>query len=99
MELKLNVSIGATLQVRNAKGEWDWIKPEVGCEISLMDGEITDMIPQQFQDMWDNVVGPQFRNVVSELISEQSTPAPSPEAVTSRDPDSDVAPVTDDYEY
>ena len=99
MELKLNVSIGATLQVRNAKGEWDWIKPEVGCEISLMDGEITDMIPQQFQDMWDNVVGPQFASVVKELISEQQPAVASEPAPVERNPDSDLAPVTDDYEY
>jgi len=29
MEIKLSVSIGATLQVKNAKGEWDWIKPAI----------------------------------------------------------------------
>jgi hypothetical protein len=39
MEIKLNVSIGATLQVRNAKGEWDWIKQEevMVCPRSSMD--------------------------------------------------------------
>lgn len=102
MELKLNVSIGATLQVRNAKGEWDWIKPEVGCEIKMVDGEIViDALQDQFTAMWDNVVGPQFASVVKELISEQAPPAESPkqsEAVE-RDPNSDAAPATDDYEY
>jgi hypothetical protein len=70
MELKLSVSIGGTLQVKNAKGEWDWIKPEVGCEIILHHGEITEQLQEQFAAMWDQVVGPQFKNVVSELIAE-----------------------------
>lgn len=73
MEIKLNVSIGATLQVKNARGEWDWIKPEVGAEISMPWGEFNAIgdLQHQFTNMWDNVVGPQFRNVVAELIAEQ----------------------------
>ena len=72
MELKLNVSIGATLQVKNSRGEWDWIKPEVGCEIKLVDGEIkADTLQEQFSAMWDNVVGPQFHNVVQELLADE----------------------------
>ena len=73
MELKLSVSIGATLQVKNARGEWDWIKPEVGCEVKLIDGEIeTYPTSAYFTQMWDDVVGPQFANVVRELIDEQT---------------------------
>jgi len=69
MEIKLSVSIGATLQVKNDKGEWDWIKPEVGCEVKLVDGEIkAEALPEQFAAMWNDVVGPQFANVVTELI-------------------------------
>ena len=80
MELKLSVSIGATLQVKNAKGEWDWIKPEVGCEVKLVDGEIkVDVLPEQFAAMWDDIVGPQFSSVVQELLSEQA-PKPVEEA-------------------
>jgi hypothetical protein len=85
MELKLSVSIGATLQVKNAKGEWDWIKPEVGAEISLtpddlatqaaleQEEELVDdntFLQLVFGNLWDNVVGPQFANVVKELIAE-----------------------------
>jgi len=82
MELKLSVSIGATLQVKNAKGEWDWIKPEVGCEVKLVDGEIkVDVLPEQFAAMWDDIVGPQFSSVVQELIREQA-PKPVEEAAT-----------------
>jgi hypothetical protein len=83
MELKLSVSIGATLQVRNAKGEWDWIKPEVGCEVKLIDGEIkADILPEQFAAMWDDVVGPQFKSVVIELMDDQM-PKPEPDNVES----------------
>jgi hypothetical protein len=72
MEIKLSVSIGATLQVKNAKGEWDWIKPEVGAEVKLIDGEIVaEKLPEQFAILWDEVVGPQFGSVVQELISDQ----------------------------
>ena len=80
MEIKLSVSIGATLQVKNDKGEWDWIKPEVGCEVKLVDGEIkAEALPEQFAAMWNDVVGPQFANVVTELI-EGSVPKPEVEA-------------------
>jgi len=79
MELKLSVNIGATLQVKNAKGEWDWIKPEVGAEIKLVEGEVQrEFIQEQFGKLWDNIVGPQFKSVVDELISEQSQPKISP---------------------
>jgi hypothetical protein len=71
MELKLSVSIGATLQVKNAKGEWDWIKPEVGAEVNLWENEIAAGNHQAiFAELWDTVVGPQFKNVVSELLAE-----------------------------
>ena len=73
MELKLSVSIGATLQVKNAKGDWDWIKPEVGAEVLLINEEVQrESIQEQFSKLWDNVVGPQFASVVRELISEQT---------------------------
>ena len=73
MELKLSVSIGATLQVKNAKGDWDWIKPEVGAEVLLINEEVQrEFIQEQFSKLWDNVVGPQFASVVRELISEQT---------------------------
>jgi len=72
MELKLSVSIGATLQVKNAKGEWDWIKPEVGAEVKLIDGEIeTYPTSAYFTQMWDDVVAPQFANVVRDLINDE----------------------------
>ena len=73
MEIKLSVSIGATLQVKNARGEWDWIKPEVGAEVKLLEGDIDGTNMQEtFSNMWDNIVGPQFASVVKELISEQT---------------------------
>jgi hypothetical protein len=75
MEIKLNVSIGATLQVKNAKGEWDWIKPEVGAEVSMPWGEFnrTEELQHQFSSMWNDVVGPQFESVVNELIGKQTS--------------------------
>ena len=80
MELKLSVSIGATLQVKNAKGEWDWIKPEVGAEVLLnqhdlkQGGDDNSMLQGVFTQLWDEVVGPQFATVVHDLIADQ-TPA------------------------
>ena len=98
MELKLSVSIGATLQVKNAKGEWDWIKPEVGCEIKFVDGEIKiDVLTEQFAAMWDDVVGPQFSSVVQELISDQ---APKPvEEASDEEEVLDEKPNTDEDDY
>jgi len=74
MELKLSVSIGATLQVKNAKGDWDWIKPEVGAEMLLAEGDDlhTTLLQERFTSLWDQVVGPQFASVVRELISDQT---------------------------
>jgi len=74
MELKLSVSIGATLQVKNAKGEWDWIKPEVGAEVSLWENEVAAGNHQAiFAELWDTVVGPQFKNVVNDLLDDPQT--------------------------
>lgn len=73
MDLKLSVSIGATLQVKNANGEWDWIKPEVGAEISIAKGEVVD-IQEEFSRLWDDIVGPQFKSVVNELLVDQAQP-------------------------
>ena len=110
MELKLSVSIGATLQVKNAKGEWDWIKPEVGAELSISPNELAadleegeDMntrLQALFGSMWDDVVGPQFKNVVTELIAE---PLPEVAETTEEETestleDSNIA-VTDEEEY
>ena len=77
MELKLSVSIGATLQVKNDKGDWDWIKPEVGAEMLLAEGDDlhTTLLQERFTSLWDQVVGPQFASVVRELISEQTPKA------------------------
>ena len=94
MELKLSVSIGGTLQVKNAKGEWDWIKPEVGCEIKLFDGEIKiDSLQTQFAVMWEEVVGPQFQSVVQELLNDQ-IPKVEEVAVEETNTEEDVVAVT-----
>jgi len=79
MEIKLSVSIGASLQVKNARGEWDWIKPEVGAEVFLTNHELrkgndedNSLLQGVFAQIWDDVVGPQFASVVQELINEQT---------------------------
>ena len=85
MEMKLTVNIGATLQVKNDKGEWDWIKPEVGAEVSLNQhdlrhgGDDNSMLQNVFAQLWDDVVGPQFANVVKDLIAEPLPPAETSE--------------------
>lgn len=85
MELKLSVSIGATIQVKNDKGEWDWIKPEVGAEVSLnqhdlrQGGKDNSMLQAVFAQLWDEVVGPQFSIVVQDLITQQLPPAETSE--------------------
>jgi len=74
MEIKLSVNIGATLQIKNAKGEWDWIKPEVGAEVKFLEGDLklNTNLQETFTNMWDEVVGPQFASVVRELINDQT---------------------------
>jgi len=100
MELKLSVSIGATLQVKNAKGEWDWVKPEVGCEIKLVDGEIkVDVLPEQFATMWDDIVGPQFSSVVQELLSEQAPKPVEEESTDEEEAVEDEKPNADEDDY
>lgn len=102
MELKLSVSIGATLQVKNAKGDWDWIKPEVGAEMLLVESDDlhTVLLQERFTSLWDQVVGPQFASVVRELISEQ-TPEENAEEETTEDfvLDATEIVVTDDEDY
>ena len=95
MEIKLTVNIGASLQVRNAKGDWDWVKPEIGAEVKLIEGEVTrEYVQETFAKMWDLHVGPQFRNVVNELIGEQLQPAIEEETETTDDTKKDE----DDYD-
>lgn len=96
MEIKLTVSIGATLQVRNAKGEWDWIKPDVGAEISIPNPTQETDLQQTFADLWDNIVGPQFKNVVDSLIADQIA---AEEETGSEEEQTDDTPVSDDEEY
>jgi len=77
MELKLSVSIGATLEIVDTKGKNSWIKPEVGAEVSLPQeyldraGSGLSTPTEIFADLWDNVVGPQFKSVVNELLADQ----------------------------
>jgi len=104
MEIKLSVSIGATLQVKNAKGEWDWIKPEVGAEVSLNQHELkhdnsddNSLLQGVFAQLWDDVVGPQFSSVVQELISDQTT-AVEPAAEATEEV-ADEKPNTDEDDY
>ena len=70
--LKLSVNIGASLQVKNAKGEWDWIKPEVGAELTF--DTYNENTQHYFNELWEQVVGPQFKSVVDSLLGEQSEP-------------------------
>jgi hypothetical protein len=70
--LKLSVNIGASLQVKNAKGEWDWIKPEVGAELTFE--TYNENTQHYFNELWEEVVGPQFKSVVNSLLNEQSNP-------------------------
>jgi hypothetical protein len=118
MEIKLSVSIGATLQVKNAKGEWDWIKPEVGAEVSISPADVSfqknledeelvsdnEYLQRTFGNIWDNVIGPQFANVVKELIADPvAAEKPAEEAVaeTAKDANiqADTKTTTDDEEY
>jgi hypothetical protein len=92
MELKLSVSIGATLQVKNSRGEWDWIKPEVGAEVLLSQHDLkkgndedNSLLQGVFAQIWDDVVGPQFASVVKELIGEQVDKEEVPKEETAED--------------
>jgi hypothetical protein len=77
MEVKLSVSIGATIQ--DPKG--NWIKPEVGAEVVLTE----ENAQETFAKMWDEIVGPQFRNVVQELIASAPEESESEESSESED--------------
>lgn len=103
MEIKLSVSIGATLQVKNARGEWDWIKPEVGAEVKFLEGDskLETDLQEAFTNMWDNVVGPQFASVVSELLAEQGggeNEADDAEGTPPENPSLETTPTTDPHE-
>jgi hypothetical protein len=107
MEIKLSVNIGATLQVKNSRGEWDWIKPEVGAEIMLNNHELrkgndedNSLLQGVFAQIWDDVVGPQFASVVQELINEQSPEAKEVELdAETKAVFSDEKPNTDEDDY
>ena len=96
--LKLSVNIGASLQVKNAKGEWDWIKPEVGAELTF--DTYNENTQHYFNELWEQVVGPQFKSVVDSLLGEQAEPAiedPETEVVEGEETTEEV--ITDEDEY
>ena len=76
MEVKITVNLGATLQIENVKtGEWDYIKPTVGVEATLKNddfvgGNVTMTTQDWFNELWDEVLAPQFKKVIDSLLEE-----------------------------
>jgi hypothetical protein len=66
---KLTVNLDATLAVQNENGSFHYFKPSVGAEITTDETEDTTILNQKFEDLFDNVIGPNFTEIVTQLLT------------------------------
>jgi hypothetical protein len=65
---KLTVNLDATLAVQNQNGSFNYFKPSVGAEITTDEIDDVKVLNQKFEDLYENVIGPNFSSVVTELV-------------------------------
>ena len=72
---KLTVNLDATLAVQNQNGSFHYFKPSIGAEITTLEIDDVKVLNQKFEDLYENVIGPNFNAIVTELLvnSEEKT--------------------------
>jgi len=72
---KLTVNLDATLAVQNPNGSFNYFKPSIGAEITIDETDDLTIMNQKFEDLYAEVIGPNFNSVVKEfLISSEDEP-------------------------
>ena len=70
---KLTVNLGATLAVQAQNGSFHYFKPSVGAEFTIDETDDLVVLNKRFEDLYNNVVGPNFSAIVSELLGNAKT--------------------------
>jgi len=65
---KLTVSLDATLAVQNPNGSFHYFKPSIGAEFTTDETDDLTIMNQKFDDLYTEVIGPNFKSVVSEFL-------------------------------
>jgi hypothetical protein len=65
---KLIVNLGATLAVQDKNGSFNYFKPSIGAEIMMSESDDLTVINQKFEDLYETVIGPNFKAVVDEFL-------------------------------
>ena len=65
---KLTVNLDATLAVQNQNGSLNYFKPSVGAEITTDETDDIRVLNQKFEDLYENVIGPNFNAIVTEFL-------------------------------
>ncbi len=73
---KLTVSLDATLAVQNKNGSFNYFKPSIGAEITTDETDDVTILNKKFEDLYAEVIGPNFKSVVEEFLinSEEDEP-------------------------
>ena len=67
-EYKLTISLDATLAVQNANGSFNYFKPSIGAEISIGEADDLTILNNKFEELYEQVIGPNFKAVVEEFL-------------------------------
>jgi hypothetical protein len=65
---KLTVNLDATLAVQNPNGSFHYFKPSIGAELTTDDTEDLTVLNKKFEDLYAEVIGPNFNSVVKEFL-------------------------------
>lgn len=65
---KLTVNLDATLAVQNENGSFNYFKPSIGAEFYTDSTEDLKDLNRKFEDLYAEVIGPNFNSVVNEFL-------------------------------
>ena len=65
---KLTINLDATLAVHNENGSFNYFKPSIGAEITTNETDDMKILNQKFEDLYAEVIGPNFNSVVKEFL-------------------------------
>ena len=65
---KLTINLDATLAVQSKNGSFNYFKPSIGVEITVDETDDLTVLNKKFGDMYEEVIGPNFKAVVNEFL-------------------------------
>ena len=65
---KLTVHLDATLAVQSQNGSFNYFKPSIGAEMIVDETDDLTALNKKFEDLYSEVIGPNFKAVVNEFL-------------------------------